>query len=157
MNKTSSAILKAGLIAGSLDILLAFANAWWSSGVSPMRVLQFIASGLLGGKAFQHSYGVALLGLGIHFFISFFWTILFFIIYHHYKKIARSPFSQSVFYGIFVWLVMNLLVLPLTNVPKSDLQWPEAIKGIIILIIAIGLPLAHFARKNRIGNKQITV
>lgn len=151
MNKTRSAILKAGLIAGSLDILLAFANAWWSSGVSPLRVLQFIASGLLGQKAFQPSYGIALLGLALHFFIAFFWTVLFFIIYHHYKRMVRSPFLQGVFYGLFVWSIMNLLVLPLTNVPRSDFQWLGAIKGIVILIIAIGLPLAYFARKKLSG------
>lgn len=148
MNKTSSAILKTGFIVGSFDMLLAFANAWWSAGISPMRVLQFIASGLLGENAFRPSYGIVLLGLVIHFFIAFFWTVLFFIIYHHYKRIVRPPFLQGFFYGLFIWFVMNVLVLPLTNVPTSDFQWFGAIKGMVILIIAIGLPLVYFARKN---------
>lgn len=114
------AILKTGFIAGSLDILLAFSNAWLSSGVSPNRVLQFIASGLLGEKAFQDSYSIALFGMGIHFFIAFFWTALFFFFYPSYKKLVGSIFVQGVLYGIFVWLIMNVLVLPFTNVPRSD-------------------------------------
>ncbi|MGN6437383.1 MAG: hypothetical protein ACTHMM_12660 [Agriterribacter sp.] len=148
MNKTLQAILKAGIVAGSLDILLAFANAWFSSGVSPMRVLQFIASAVMAKKAFQQSYRSALLGLAIHFIITLVWTGLFFAIYNHYKRVVRSAFLQSVFYGLFIWLVMNLLILPLTNVPKSGFQWTGAIKGAIILIIAIGFPLVSFARKH---------
>jgi hypothetical protein len=43
---------------------------------------------------------------------------------------------------------MNLIVLPASNVPKAEFQWLGAIKGIIILIVAIGLPLAHYAQKH---------
>lgn len=148
MNRTTSAILKTGLIAGSLDILLAFADAWLSWGVAPMRVLQFIASGLLGNSALEPSYGTALLGLAIHYCIALSWTLLFFVIYRRYKNIVRSPFLQAVLYGLLVWSVMNLLILPLTYVPPSDFQWHIVIKGMAILIIAIGMPLMHFARKH---------
>lgn len=41
------AVLAAGLVAGALDILFAFASA----GVGPVRVLQSVASGLLGRAA----------------------------------------------------------------------------------------------------------
>lgn len=151
MNKTTSVIIKTGFITGGLDILLASADAWFSSGVSPVRILQFIATVLLGDKVLQYSFGSALLGLAIHFFIAFFWTVLFFIIYNYYKKIVRVPFFQSVLYGLLIWLVMNLLVLPLTNAVKSNFQWFIVIKGIVTLIIAYGFPLVYFARKNYIG------
>ncbi|MGC4231394.1 MAG: hypothetical protein QM594_00140 [Niabella sp.] len=146
MKKMATIPLKAGLIAGSLDILLAFVNAWWSSGVSPERVLRFIASGLIGTKAFQEPGGMALLGLAIHFFIAFFWTAVFFFCYPRFKNIIRSKFMQGALYGVLVWVIMNVAVLPVTNAPKSGFQWSDAIKGMGILIIAIGFPLAHFAR-----------
>ncbi|RAV29128.1 hypothetical protein [Sinomicrobium soli] len=146
MNKTTAIILKAGFVTGSLDILLAFVNAWFSSGISPMRVLLFIASGLLGNKAFEQSYTIALLGLAIHFLIAFFWTSLFFVIYPTLKKVARSVVLQGILYGTIVWLVMNLLVLPITRAPKIEFQWLDATKGLFILVIAIGLPLSYFAR-----------
>lgn len=146
MNKIPGSVLKIGFIVGSFDIVLAFIDAWWSYDILPMRVLQFIASGLLGEKAFQQPYGPALIGLAIHFLIALFWTILFFVIYRYYKKIVGALFLQGVFYGLFIWLVMNILVLPLTNQPKSEFNVLVAIKGIVILIIAIGLPLAYFAQ-----------
>lgn len=80
MNKIPGSVLKIGFIVGSFDIVLAFIDAWWSYDILPMRVLQFIASGLLGEKAFQQPYGPALIGLAIHFLIALFWTILFFVI-----------------------------------------------------------------------------
>lgn len=42
-----------GLIAGTLDIVAACVLAWLRGGTSPVRVLQFIASGLLGAASFQ--------------------------------------------------------------------------------------------------------
>lgn len=147
MNRTLSEIFKTGLVVGSFDILLAFVDAWLSFGILPIHVLKFIASGLLGNEAFQHSYGTALLGLVIHFLIALFWTMLFFTIYLPYRKIVRTPFLQGIFFGLFVWSTMNVLILPHTNVPKSSFQWFSAIKGLVILIIAVGLPLAYFAKR----------
>lgn len=155
MTKILNMILKTGLIVGCFDILLAFIDAWLSYGVGPTRVLQFIASGLLGEKAFQQLYGPALLGLAIHFFIAFFWTALFFVIYRYYKRIVFGPLLQGVLYGFVIWLVMNLFVLPVSAVPKSEFKWMSAVKGILILIIAIGLPLAHFARRRYSKNISI--
>lgn len=148
-------VVQSGLMAGSLDILLAFANAWWSSGVSPERVLYFIASGLIGNIAFQGSQWVALLGLGIHFFIAFFWTIVFFLFYPKLKAVVHQKLWQAVIYGLVVWIVMNFLVLPLTSAPVSELHWLDAIKGIIILIIAIGAPLVYKA--DRFYQQQLLI
>jgi hypothetical protein len=55
-----------GWIAGILDITTAFIR-----GRRPVRLLQGIASGLLGPQAFQGGWGTAVLGLALHFFIAF--------------------------------------------------------------------------------------
>lgn len=140
-------IIKASLVTGSLDMLFALANAWWSAGVTPERVLQFIASGLLGKNAFQGLPAIAFLGLAIHYFIAFCWTVLFFLMYSTFKNIIRNKFLQAVLYGFFIWLVMNLLILPVTRTPQQTFYWLDAFKGAAILIIAIGLPLAYLAPK----------
>lgn len=140
-------IIKAGLVTGSLDILFAFANAWWSAGVSPERVLQFIASGLLGKSAFQGLPAIAILGLVIHYCIAFCWAILFLSLYPTFKNTIRNKFLQGIVYGAFIWLVMNLLVLPISKTPALTFHWSDVFKGVAILIIAIGLPLACFAQK----------
>ncbi len=87
-------IIKASLVTGSLDILFAFANAWWSAGISPERVLQFIASGLFGKSAFQGLPAIAFLGLAIHYFIAFCWTVLFFFVYSKFKILSGINFCK---------------------------------------------------------------
>ncbi len=64
------AVLWAGLACGVLDITAALI-VYGYFGLKPVRLLQGIASGLLGPKAFQGGLGAALLGLLCHFVIAF--------------------------------------------------------------------------------------
>ena len=50
---TSQAVLFGTLVVGTLDILDAFIFNGSRSGVSPGRILQFIASGVLGRESFN--------------------------------------------------------------------------------------------------------
>ncbi len=143
----TAGVLKTGLFAGVLDIFFAFANAWWSSGVTPDRVLRFIASGLIGTRAFAGGLATALLGLALHFAISFFWTAAFFLLYPKLSGIIRRKSLQAILYGMMIWGIMNWIVLPVSRVPDSDFSWSAALKGMAILIIALGFPLAHFSGK----------
>jgi hypothetical protein len=67
--KTSLAILWAGLTCGILDITAAIV-VYGFFGLRPIRLLQGIAAGLLGARAFEGGLGAALLGLFCHFFIA---------------------------------------------------------------------------------------
>lgn len=141
----ATAIFTTGLLAGTLDILMAFANAWWSAGIAPGRVLRFIASGLIGTKAFSGPQSIILLGLALHFVIAFCWTAIFFLLYPKFSRIVRSKILQAILCGMIVWVIMNLVVLPASRVPASDFRWSVMLKAMLILTIAIGWPLAHFA------------
>src|SRR6185503_11837029 len=63
----ASAIVMAGLIAGALDITAAI--AFFGPRV-PVRILQSVATGLLGRAAFSGGAATALLGTGLHFLIA---------------------------------------------------------------------------------------
>src|SRR5258708_9518227 len=69
MNPTMKAILYGGLIAGVLDIADA-AIASIVRGGSPIRMLQFIASVLVGPSAAKGGLPMAALGLALHFTIA---------------------------------------------------------------------------------------
>jgi len=58
-----SAVLLGGSIAGALDIIFAISFAAYN-GATPVRLLQTVASGLLGTAAFTGGVPVAALGLG---------------------------------------------------------------------------------------------
>ncbi|GAO45624.1 hypothetical protein [Flavihumibacter petaseus] len=146
-NKTGK-ILKAGIIVGCLDLAAAFVMAWFRSGASPLAVLRYIAAGLLGPAAFKGGAGTALLGLLIHFCIALAFTWIFFQLLKYLRKWVPSPILLGILFGVLVWTVMNLLVLPVSQLPSRPFRWKGALEGMAILILAIGIPLSFLSRKN---------
>src|ERR1700756_1467286 len=67
-------ILWGGLIAGTMDITAAVLTYKIRNNVPPIRILQSVASGLLGKDAFTGGAPTAALGLFLHFVIAFIWT-----------------------------------------------------------------------------------
>ena len=64
------AILLGGLVAGILDITFAFIFYYALRGSTPIRILQSVASGALGAKAFAGGAETAALGAFFHFLIA---------------------------------------------------------------------------------------
>ena len=62
-------VLAGGLVAGALDLTFAFLF-YWPQGATPLRILQGIASGVLGRDSFEMGLASAALGAFFHFFIS---------------------------------------------------------------------------------------
>ncbi len=128
----------AGLVAGALDM----AGAVISSGAPIEKVLPFIASGAFGKSAFAGGWAMLAWGLFFHFFIVFFWTLLFFWLYPKVAWLSRNLIITGLLYGVVIWLVMNLVVLPLALTPKRPFDWASAVKGMVILMLMVGLPIA---------------
>ncbi len=63
-------LVQGGVLAGALDITYAIVFNYVRSGVPPVRILQSVASGLLGRAAYSGGAGTAGLGLALHFFIA---------------------------------------------------------------------------------------
>ncbi|MFT3827120.1 MAG: hypothetical protein QM731_24555 [Chitinophagaceae bacterium] len=133
----AGAILLAGIIAGTLDAIA----ATLSSGT--MKVWYFVASGVF-GKATAYSGGTPMIVYGIlfHYFIAFTWTVIYFLLYPRIALLRTNVLVSAIVYGLFVWLIMNLLVMPLSNTPPITLKTANVLKGAGILIICIGLPLS---------------
>lgn len=135
-------LLLAGTLIGTADILAAFAHAWLRSSVSPDRVLRFVASGFWGDAAFSGGQSMLCWGLFFHFFIAFGWATLFLWAHPLLKKWIANPWLLGIAYGVFVWLVMNLAILPMSHVPALKMTAYSVVSGTTILVLAIGLPLA---------------
>jgi len=152
-NHSPVTILKAGLLVGTLDIAAAFANTWISSGTAPDVVLKFIASGVFGREeAFAGGWGMAAMGLLFHYLIAFSFTLFFFWIFPKVKTWIPNWVLLGVLYGILVWVVMNRLVVPLSNTPKGPFNLQSALINAAILIVCIGLPLAFMASRQKVGS-----
>ena len=98
------ATLCGGLTAGALDIAdaLIFHGA---RGVAPWRVLQAIASGLLGREAFSGGAWTATLGLGLHFLIATSAAALYALASLHLPVLVRRPWLCGSAYGLVVYAV----------------------------------------------------
>jgi len=142
-----SLIITAGLLAGTLDILSAFTYFFIKTGKNPLNVLVYVSKVALGEKAFAGNTMQQISGLLVHFAIAFGWTILFFILYPRIKWLQINKFITAIVYGIFVWTMMNMLILPLWN-NKPFVFKPEASTiNCLILMVAIGMPLSFVASK----------
>ena len=143
-NQLFRAILFAGLIAGTLDITAAVLV----SGVSLRTVLHYIASGAFGREtAFSGGLLMAIVGLLFHYIIACSWTTLYFLIYPKMPVLSRSRIISGLAYGMVVWVVMNLVVVPLSAIPPRPFNPTQALIGCVVLMLAIGTPVAFLAHR----------
>jgi len=142
-------ILFAGLTAGVLDISAAFLSAYIINNATPDRVLRFVASGVFGKEALSGGTAIALWGLLFHFMIATIFAAFFYLIYPMLKVNSKNVIFIGLVYGIFVWMVMNLIVVKLSNVPPQPFKLVGALRGAIILMLCIGLPIALITHRFR--------
>ncbi len=149
MKYSTSKIVSAGLLVGTLDITAACIQYFIKTGNGPAGVLKFVASGLFGQKAFDGSNSMIAAGLLFHYIIAMAFTVLFFTIAPALFSLLKSKLLVGIVYGIFVWCIMNLIVVPLSSTPKFPFKPVNAAVAAAILIACIGIPLAFIARKPR--------
>lgn len=144
MLRRAHPILLGGLLAGALDIAAAFAMSWPQ--VRPMRVLQSIASGLLGRPAYQGGAATAALGLALHFTIALSAAALYYAASRRWGALRTRWVACGVAYGVVVYLVMNLVVLPLSRIGFRRPAWSTVALLLVIHMVCVGLPIAWAAR-----------
>jgi hypothetical protein len=141
------AILFAGLLAGTLDLTSAFIVTAFRSG-SHARMLQSIASGLLGASSFTGGAQTAALGVMLHFVIAFIWTTIFYAASRRIKFLTAQPVVSGVLYGIMVYILMYYVIVSLSAAPFQMPHTLEATaRDVFIHIICIGLPIALVVRR----------
>lgn len=144
----SIAILKTGLLAGVLDGLSAVVNHLIQGGRAPQRIFKYIASGVFGPSALSGGTAMVVTGVCFHMAIAMIWTVIFFLAAQRLAVLRRHAIAVAVGYGLFVWCVMNLVVLPLSRVPQPKSFNPtQAIIGALILVAFIGFPVSLGARR----------
>lgn len=142
-----SAILPGAAIAGALDITYAILFYGWR-GAPATRVLQSVASGLLGASAFEGGAATAALGLVLHFCIALIWAALFYIASRRIALLVRQPVLSGIVYGAIIYAAMNLIVLPLSAIPRKVTFPPLVlVTGLLVHMFFIGLPIALAVRR----------
>jgi uncharacterized membrane protein YagU involved in acid resistance len=154
MNRLSTkAILFGGIIGGTFDII--FAISWAAyNGMAPTRLLQVVASGLLGKAAFDGGLPVAALGLLLHFAMALLIAAIFVLISRRVPPLLKHPLPVGALFGIAVFLTMRLVVLPLSAFPYPvTLKSLGAALDLLSHMFLFGVPIALAAAKAQITRR----
>ena len=135
-------ILVGGAIAGALDYTMAMIS------IGP-NMPRNIAAGLLGRQAaLSTGISIWILGTLLHFFIAFSAATIYNLASRRLEFLADHWLVCGLFYGIAVWLVMNLVVLPLCAFHfMGPYQYRGMLQGLIVHMLIIGLPISFSLHK----------
>ena len=137
-----------GLIAGTLDLTGACVASWLRAGVTPERVMQSVASGLLGQASYEGGAKTAALGVVLHYLIATTWTIVFYLASRKLRFLWQQPLVWGLLYGVIVYAFMNFVVLPLSAFPqRTPPRLSGRIIGLLIIMFCIGLPISLIVRR----------
>lgn len=146
MNNKSFKIFKAALLVGTLDILAAFLYYFIKTGKTDVfTVLKYVASGLFGKDAFSAGNGMIIAGFLLHYLIAFAFTLFFFWLFSKIPVFSKNKILIGISYGIFIWMVMNLVVVPFSHIGSQPFDIVNAATNVLILIVCIGIPLSFMA------------
>jgi len=141
------AIFWGGLLAGILDLTAAIVTNRFR-GIAPIRILQSIASGILGIESYQGGARTALMGTALHFVITFGAAAVYFAVSRKLKLLVDQAIVSGLIFGISVYWFMNLLVLPLSAFPHKITFRPAlVVTGLIVHMLCVGLPIALSVRR----------
>jgi uncharacterized membrane protein YagU involved in acid resistance len=141
-------ILLGGLIAGTLDLTAACVTAWLRASVSPVRVMQSIAAGLLGAASYMGGTKTAVLGVALHFLIATVATAVFYLASRKLVFLVKRPIVAGLVYGVAVYLFMNFVVLPLSALPqRAAPPLSSRIIGLLVIMFCVGLPISAIVRR----------
>ena len=147
-NESKRLIIKATLIAGFLDLGSAFVYAMLE-GHPPLGVLFAIASGVWPGARNAGLAGM-LAGVLLHFAIMSVMVWVYVMLARRREWAVRRPFIAGSLYGLGLWCVMYLIVLPL--------RWPAILQRVSMVslgeqwfshIVLVGIPIALLAARYR--------
>ncbi|MFL6245921.1 MAG: hypothetical protein ACJ74H_07855 [Thermoanaerobaculia bacterium] len=147
-------ILLATLVVGALDIteVIVF---YGLKGIAPTRILQSVATGLLGRSAFEGGIPTALLGLALHYFIAFVVVCVYFFASHKIAVLGEYPVVMGAVYGLLVYVVMNFVVLPLSAAGPPRFTVPAVLNQLFAHVFCIGIPTALIVRTRGVTSDSV--
>lgn len=142
MKQSLRTIALGTLIVGVLDIseVMIFSAL---RGNKPLRILQGIASALLGKESFDGGVRTMLIGLAMHFGVALGVVTVYYLASRKITALVRHPLIFGPLYGIAVHFVMSQLIVPLTLIgPRPMPPWPVFANLMFAHIFCIGIPTA---------------
>jgi len=140
-------VLAGGLVAGTLDIVYAYAFWAAKAGVPARRIFQSVAAGLLGQASFEGGAATAALGLALHFLIATSMSAAYYLVARRRPLLRRRPVLCGAGYGLLLYGIMNYVVVPLSAAGPGSKDPLWIALSIAVHVLLIGIPIALFTRR----------
>ena len=140
-------VLLAGVAGATCDIVYAILYYGWK-GIPAERILQTVASGLLGKASFDGGWATAALGLFCHYAIVIVAAALFYAVARRRAWLHEEPITAGLAYGVAIYLFMNFVVLPLSAFPYP-MRFPllTTATGLLVHMVGVGLSISLITRR----------
>lgn len=127
---------------------LLFACTFWRTlyQVPPGRIMQNIAAGLLGKSAFAGGGQTKALGVLLHYAIMGVMVGVYYLASRRMPGLIQRPWLYGCLYGVALFVVMNLIVVPLSAAPKAPVVASWIASSVVVHVI-IGMAIALSARR----------
>jgi len=136
-------ILAGGILAGAIDLIYAFLF-YGAQGVAPTRILQSIASGLLGRAAYDNVLPAVPIGIGAHFFILIVAASMYYAASRRFAFLRQRAYLSGMLFGVAIYCTMHYVVVPLSAAPhfKSTLMSFLSDFSVHVLLLGPAISLA---------------
>ncbi len=152
-------ILHSTILIGTIDAIAAivFSNIVFNIGLD--MFFKYTASMVFGETAFQSGFLMVAAGIAIHYLLTNIWTLFFFLIYPDTWFLRKHKFVIGIIYGLFIWAIMNLIVMRISNSPKINYNFESLLVSMAYLAFMVGIPISILNHKLMYagGNNYINI
>jgi hypothetical protein len=144
-------VLLAGCAAATIDIVFAFVFFGCTLGITPVRVLQSVATGWYGRTSFEGGFVTAAVGLVSNYFILIAAAWLYYLSSRRVPLLNRSPLACGVAFGIAIYVAMTFVIVPLSATPARALTLGIVSLGQFLIHPVIGIAIAMIVRRRALS------
>ena len=139
-------VLLAGCAGASIDLIFAFLFFGWTLGITPMRVMQSVASGLYGRASFDGGLATAAVGFVAHYFILIVAAWWYWLASQRLPQLNRNWVISGAAFGVAIYVVMTFIVVPLSAAPRGHPALINVV-GQFLIHPVIGLSIANIVSR----------
>jgi uncharacterized membrane protein YagU involved in acid resistance len=139
--------LQASVLAGIPDIFAAAALVRQSPG----RILQTVASGVLGRASYQGGWTSAAMGLALQVAMSLVIALIYNLAVAQAPVIRDRPLLCGALYGVVVFVVMNFVVVPLSRAYPKPVWTLQAVIAMLLVMVVYSEIIALIAAALGVG------
>ena len=142
-------IVGAAAVGGTLDLASIFALLA-PRGIGVERILQSVASGILGKSAFAGGDWAATIGFAAHYAIMLVFAAVYIFASRYWPSLWRNVIASGTVYGLLTFVLMNYIVVPLS----AAARWPDwtaltLAHALSVHVVFVGWIIGWFARGER--------